>query len=80
MSHNSGTDKRPGKIRRMCGIYHQPPDQKSKNQNHQRSSQKSCLLTDDRKNHIVLRLRNKSQFLQTASQTFSKNSSAPYGV
>ena len=66
MPHNPATDKSSGQIFCMHGSHTQPP------QKH--------FLTYNRKNHIILRFRNKSKFLQTVSKSSAEYSAATDGI
>src|SRR5699024_6298226 len=75
MPHGSCRNQCPEKIRCMRCDHKEAPDQKEEQQNNKNRSHKPQFLTYNRENHIVLRLRDKTQFLDTASKSFPEQSS-----
>ena len=61
MAHDSGAYQFSQQILCPNCCHHESPDQASKQKDNQYSSKQSCFLTDDGKNHIILRLRNKTE-------------------
>ena len=76
MSHDTSTDERTRQIFCAHGSYTQTPEQNSKQKNKKGSSCNSHLFTYDRKDHIILRFRNKAQLLNTVSKSPAKNPAA----
>ena len=80
MPHIPSTDKSSGQIFCMHGSHTQPPQKHCKQKNQKDSSGCSHFLTYNRKNHIILRFRNKSKFLQTVSKSSAEYSAAADGI
>ena len=74
MPHNPATDKSSGQNFCMHGSHTQPPQKHCKQKNQKDSSGCSHFLTYNRINHIILRFRNKSKFLQTVSKSSAEYS------
>src|SRR5699024_2004182 len=56
------------KVRRFCRDHEKSPDQEKKQQDDNARPDKSQFLTDNREDHIILRLRQKPQFLYAVPQ------------
>ena len=76
MPHNSARNQCSAKIPRMDRNDHQAPDQHRKHGDHQAGAEQSALLTDNRKDHIILRFRHKAKLLQAFSKPAAKDSPA----
>ena len=78
MPHNSARNQCSAKIPRMDRNDHQAPDQHRKHGDHQAGAEQSALLTDNRKDHIILRFRHKAKLLQAFSKPAAKDSPAAF--
>lgn len=56
------------------------PDQQGKQQDQRQGTHQPQLLTDDGKDHIVLRLRHEAQLLHAAAQPLAENTAGADGV
>ena len=75
MNKNSRHHKRAYKIRRILRDKKQPVKKVCKKEKNDNPSEDSKLLTDNRKNHIILCFRHTSKFLNAVSKSTPEKSS-----
>src|SRR5699024_6280622 len=76
MKENSADDHRTVKVRRILRNKEQAVQKIPEQCQHNEAAEHSQLFADNRKNHIVLCFRYRSQFLCTVAPTFSEKTAA----
>ena len=80
MDHNTGTDHSCKKVRCIHSCIQDPPQHKNKHDDYNGGSYHTQFFTYDGKDHIIMRLWDKSKFLHALSQTASKYSAGCNGI
>ena len=80
ITHDPHHQKSAEQIRSVIGNHHKPIDHKEKQHDNRHCPKKPQFLADNGKDHIVLRLRKKSQFLDALSQSLAHKSAGADGV
>ena len=72
MRHNTGDDQCTIQILRIIRDHHHSPQKKNEQKDYTHRSEQAKFLTNDRKNHIILRLRHIAKLLKALSESFAK--------